>query len=106
MAKTTKNIEPKGEVLKKKKVKPIIVETIKSTEKVLKPQVYEKHIMTGTFPVTPGNIRVEVLVDYKGMIDDLYRGDIVDLPERRYKTLVNRGFVKEYKGDRIPNKLR
>jgi hypothetical protein len=57
-------------------------------------------------PVAGGHIRCIVLKDYEGMIDYLYVGDVVDLPERRYKSLVFRGFVEEYKGNRAPNKMR
>ena len=91
----------------KKRVKPIVVETINSTaEKIEKKQVFEKHIITGNLPVPENHIRCIVLIDYKGMIDELYVGDVMDLPIRRYKTLVRRGFVKKYEGPKIPNKQR
>jgi hypothetical protein len=90
--------------------KPIVVETIHSTaqaaEKQAKKQVFEKHIITGNLPVPEGHIRCIVLVDYKGMLDDLYVNDVLDMPDRRYKSLSIRGLVKEYKGPRIPNKQR
>ena len=91
-----------------KRVQPIIVERIHSTADLDKDfkKIYEKNIITGNLPVQQGMIRCIVLIDYKGMLDDLYAGDVVDLPERRYKSLINRGVVKEYKGNRIPNKQR
>jgi len=33
-------------------------------------------------------------------------GDIIDLPDRRFKTLALRGFCAEYKGTKKPNKER
>jgi hypothetical protein len=91
----------------KKAVKPIVVETISSTaEKAEKKQVFEKHVITGNLPVPEGMVRCIVLIDYKGMVDELYAGDIQDLPDRRYKSLVNRGMVKKYEGTQIPNKQR
>jgi hypothetical protein len=94
-------------VKKSKRVKPIIVETIHSTaEKAEKSQVYEKNVITGNLPVPDDHVRCIVLIDYKGMLNELYAGDVIDLPTRRFKTESNRGFVKEYKGPRIPNKQR
>lgn len=104
MAKVT--VTPKN-VVKPKRVKPIIVETIHSTaEKAQAPQVFEKKVITGNLPVPEGCVRVIVLLDYNGMLDECRKGDIQDLPERRYKSLAFRGVVMEYKGDRIPNKQR
>ena len=103
-----------GNVLKdpgtKAKKVPIVIETIHSTadlaEKESKRPVYEKRLITGNLPVAEGYVRCIVLIDHKGMLDDLYVNDVVDMPERRFKTESNRGIVKEYKGDRIPNKQR
>ena len=108
---TTENISKKDEgVIVKKSRKPIIVETIHSTadmaEKELKRPTYEKHVITGSLPVPVDCIRCIVLVDYKGMLDELYVGDVIDLPTRRFKTEKNNGRVKEYEGPRIPNKQR
>lgn len=100
MKKTEKTEKPK-------RVKPIVIETIYSTaEKELKRPVYEKNVIRGSLPIPEGHVRCIVLVDYHGMMDNLYEGDVVDLPDRRYKTLANRGLVKKYEGDRIPNKRR
>lgn len=91
----------------KKKVRPLTIERIYSTaEKAQKHEVFEKHVITGNLPVPEGYIRCIVLVDYRGMIDQLYKGDVLDLPDRRFKTLSQRGMVEQYKGNRIPNKLR
>jgi hypothetical protein len=90
----------------KKAKRPIIVETINSTrEKAVNP-VFEKKVYLSKVPVPDGHIRVMVLIDYKGMTDELYKGDVLDLPDRRYKTLSNRGLVEAYNGDRPPNKMR
>ena len=107
----SKNISKKDEgVIVKKAKRPIIVETIHSTaemaEKEVKRPVYEKRVITGSLPVPEDHIRCIVLVDYKGMLDNLYTDDVIDLPSRRFKTEKNRGFVKEYNGPRIPNKQR
>jgi len=108
---TTENISKKDEgVIIKKGRKPIIVETIHSTaemaEKELRKPTYEKHVITGSLPVPEDHIRCIVLIDYKGMLNNLYAGDVIDLPSRRFKTEKNNGRVKEYDGPRIPNKQR
>lgn len=98
---------------KSKKAKnPIIIEHISSViegqekEKAVKSPVTEKRIYLTKVPVADGHIRVIVLRDYKGMTDDLYAGDVQDLPLRRFKSLANRGLVEAYNGERPPNKLR
>ena len=108
----TKKEEVKKPVTKTvKKVKkpvehvPIIIETIRSTEKIEVKPVFEKKIIE-TIPIPTDSVRVIVLQDYKGMLNDLYVGDIIDMPERRYKTLAFRGLVKLYDGDKKPNKKR
>jgi hypothetical protein len=92
----------------KKKAKPLTIETIYSTatEKSVKGQKYEKNVITGSLPVPEGHVRCIVLVAYQGMLDYLYKEDVIDLPDRRYKQLAMRGFVKKYEGPRIPNKQR
>lgn len=84
---------------------PIIIETIRSTEKVEVKPVFEKAVYEN-IPIPTDSVRVIVLQDYKGMLNDLYVGDIIDMPERRYKTLAFRGLVKLYDGDKKPNKQR
>jgi hypothetical protein len=97
-------------VKKTKRIKPIVVETIHSTaelaEKELVRPVYEKHVITGTLPVPEGHVRCIVLIDHKGMLNELYKDDVIDMPERRFKTECNHGHVKAYTGPRIPNKQR
>jgi hypothetical protein len=96
----------KKEVEKPKVVKPkIIVETIKAEKHSTAPAFGKVEYMS-KIPLPPEHVRCIVLVDYKGMTDDLYIGDILDLPERRFKTLSLRGFVKEYTGTSQPNKDR
>lgn len=97
-------------VPEKKKAKPLTIETIHSTaeaaEKQVKAQRHEKYVISGSLPVPEGHIRAIVLVAYTGMNEYLYINDVIDLPDRRFKSLSMRGFVKEYKGPRIPNKQR
>jgi hypothetical protein len=83
---------------------PVTVETIRAEKRVMgKP--FKMEILTKV-PLPPDHVRCIVLEDYKGMEDDLYRGDIVDLPERRFKSLSLRGKVKQYFGEKYPNKRR
>jgi len=98
-----KTVKSKKEV--KKETVPIIIETIRSTEKVAVRPVFEKQV-TENIPIPSDSIRVIDVQDYKGMLNDLYAGDIIDMPERRYKTLAFRGLVKLYNGPKIPNKQR
>jgi hypothetical protein len=44
--------------------------------------------------------------DCEGMTGHYYEGDIIDLPERRFKSMRLRGLVDEYKGESGPNKER
>ena len=81
------------------------VETIYSTEKVSEHPPFEKREYSST-PTESGDVRVIVLKDYKGMLNDLYAGDIIDMPERRYKSLAFRGLVKLYTGKSLANKER
>ena len=83
--------------------KQIIIETIKSSKKEKREYVSTP---VRTESVLDGDIRVIVLKDYKGMLDNLYVGDIIDVPERRYKSLSFRGLVKIYGGKKQPNKKR
>ncbi len=122
MTKKKVTVIPKVEPVKKEKKKPTIVtpetvratttrpmviETIRSTEKISEPPVFEKREYKSIpIPIEAGNVRVIVLKDYKGMLNDLYEGDIVDMPERRYKSLAFRGMVKLYEGEKLPNKQR
>ena len=92
-----------------KKIKVITPDPVKVTiERSEKKQMgnpYKMEILT-KIPLPAGHVRCIVLEDYKGMEDDLYRGDIIDLPERRYKSLCFRGMVKQYFGEGQPNKRR
>lgn len=91
-------------VIQPKVVKPMTMETVFAKEKV----EYPAFTKTEDVVEKPedGHIRVIVLIDYKGMNDELYAGDIIDVPERRFKSLSLRGLVKEYKGTNAPNRLR
>ena len=85
----------------------LVVEELDSiNEKVIKGQVFEKQNVYTPVPVPKEYVRVIVLKDYRGMLNDLYAGDIIDVPVRRYKTLIFRGLVKEYTGYNNPNKQR
>jgi hypothetical protein len=82
-----------------------VVETIKAEKKKGSPVFHKMEVLTHV-PLPEGHIRCIVLIDYKGMLDDLYKGDIIDLPERRFKSLSFRGMVEPYKGNNYPNKKR
>jgi hypothetical protein len=100
--KTPKIIKP--EVVKVGNQK-LSVETIYSSEKVSPYPAFEKREYLST-PTESGDVRVIVLQDYNGMLNELRAGDIIDLPERRYKSLAFRGLVKLYSGKSEPNKQR
>ena len=87
-----------------KKVAPIVIETVNATNE--KGFIAEKKEYNTRVPVPGGYVRCIVMLDFMGMQDILYAGDVVDLPDRRFKSLSNRGYVKEYTGERIPNKER
>lgn len=93
-----------------KRVKPIIIDEIDS-EKFDVQKFFEKRVIKGKVPtvernIAEGHIRVIVMKDCEGMTGHYYEGDIIDLPERRFKSLRLRGLVDEYKGDSGPNKER
>ena len=88
-----------------KRVKPIIIDEIDS-EKFDVQKFFEKKVFKRGVPVPEGHIRVIVLKDCEGMTGHYYEGDIIDLPERRFKSLRFRGLVDEYKGESGPNKER
>lgn len=91
-----------------KRVKPIIIDEIES-EKFDVQKFFEKRVIKGKVPtrnIPDGHIRVIVLKECDGMTGKYYEGDIVDLPERRFKSLRLRGLVDEYKGESGPNKER
>ena len=83
-------------------VKPIIVEEITS-EKYAIPQFREKVVTNG---IPDGHVRAVVIKVFNGMTELLEVGDVVDLPDRRFRSLQMRGLVKEYVGDKLPNKKR
>lgn len=83
------------------KRKPLIIEEV-FAEKIVIPRKSEKKVYN-KIPVPEGHVRVIVLKEYEGMLVDRHEvGDIVDLPDRRFKTLVTRGIVREYKGNKEP----
>ena len=91
-----------------KRVKPIIIDEIES-EKFDVQKFFEKRVIKGKVPtrnIPDGHIRVIVLKECEGMTGHYYEGDIIDLPERRFKSLRLRGLVDEYKGESGPNKER
>ena len=84
-----------------KRVKPIIIDEIDS-EKFDVQKFFEKRVIKGKVPtrnIPDGHIRVIVLKECEGMTGHYYEGDIIDLPERRFKSLRLRGLVDEYKGE-------
>lgn len=93
-----------------KRVKPIIIDEVDS-EKFDVQKFFEKRVIKGKVPtvernIAEGYIRVIVLKDCDGMTGHYYEGDIIDLPERRFKSMRLRGLVDEYKGESGPNKER
>ena len=91
-----------------KRVKPIIIDEIES-EKFDVQKFFEKRVIKGKVPtrnIPDGHIRVIVLKECEGMTGHYYEGDIIDLPERRFKSLRRRGLVDEYKGESGPSKER
>lgn len=93
--------------VKVKKVKPIIIDEV-SSEKFDVKKFFEKRVIHSRIPIplADGHIRVIVLKECDGMTGKYYEGDIVDLPERRFKSMRFRGLVEEYKGDNAPNRSR
>lgn len=87
--------------IEKKLVAPTLVR-----EKITPDQIKEKIVMLTKIPIPDGHIRSIVLIGHVGMLEYHNVGDIVDFPERRFKTLANRGLVKKYEGDGQPNKKR
>ena len=95
---------------KGKRVKPIVIDEIDG-EKFDVQKFFEKRVIKGKVPtvernIAEGHIRVIVLKDCEGMTGSYYEGDIIDLPERRFKSMRLRGLVDEYKGDSAPNRER
>ena len=90
-----------------KRVKPIIIDEV-SSEKFDVKKFFEKRVIKTKIPIplAEGHIRVIVIKECDGMTEKYYEGDIVDLPERRYKSLRLRGLVEEYLGDTAPNRSR
>jgi hypothetical protein len=96
---------------KKKKIEeipPLKVEVIrpKLKEKFEFAPLKEKIMVLTKIPLPEGHVRVIVIQSFAGMIDNLMVGDIIDIPERRYKSLSFRGLVRKYDGDLQPNKQR
>jgi hypothetical protein len=83
------------------KRKPLIIEEVTS-EKIVVAKKTEKRVVKTKIPIPEGHVRVIALVDFEGMTCHHYEGDVIDLPDRRFKTLVNRGIVREYKGYKEP----
>lgn len=100
-----KEVKTKVKKLEEVKLSDIIVEKITTEKRVFVPTFNKVEVLTKV-PLPDGCIRCIVLIDHNGMLDNLRAGDIVDLPDRRYKTLAIRGLVKEYKGEGQPNKRR
>ena len=92
---------------KAKRVKPIIVEEV-SSEKYIVPAFLEKKVIKNRVPIplAEGHIRVIVVRECEGMTGTYYVGDIIDLPERRFKSMRLRGLVEEYDGEKKPNRAR
>lgn len=84
--------------------KDLVKTIIKETEdpkvfKVTEPVVKMKEKVEYT-ALPDGHVKCICLMDYLGMRDVLFKGDVFLLPERRFKTLAVRGFVEQYNGDK------
>ena len=93
-----------------KRVRPIIIDEIDG-EKFDVQKFFEKRVIRGKVPVIEknipaGHIRVIVLKDCEGMTGYYSPGDIIDLPERRFKSMCFRGLVEVYEGDSAPTRER
>ena len=92
-----------------KRVKPIIIDEIDG-EKFDVQKFFEKRVIKGKVPtprnIAEGHIRVIVLRDCEGMTGHYEKGDIIDLPERRFKSMCFRGLVEVYEGDSAPTRER
>ena len=86
------------------KKRPIIVTEL-SSEKFVRPVIREKAILNSR-GIAENHIRVIILKECEGMTGRYMVGDIIDLPDRRYKSMVIRGLCEEYKGDEKPTKQR
>jgi hypothetical protein len=89
------------------KKQPKIIVPKKSIEKMEFKSTPEIKIEVLTqIPLPEGHVRCMVLKEYEGMDDYHEKNDIIDLPERRYKSLSLRGVVQRYEGTGQPNKRR
>ena len=59
--------------------------------------VTEKVVINEATP--DGFVKARALINYAGMNDLIFKGEILLLPERRFKSLAFRGYVEEYNGD-------
>lgn len=100
---------------RKKTAKKGIQEIPALKVEVIRPNLKEKYefspveikpVILTNIPLPQDHVRVIVIQAYKGMDDDLKAGDIIDVPERRYKSLAFRGLVRKYDGELQPNKRR
>lgn len=100
-----KAVKPIVRETKIKIVKPLEVGTIKSGPFIKEKVEFPIHMITKII-IPADHVRCIVLKDHQGMFDFHKAGDIVDLPDRRYKTDSFRGLVKKYDGEGQPNKRR
>lgn len=102
---------PKKQARQPKKiqvVEPLVVESTGTYPPVMKEKrEYPMTIKVITVvPLPDGYVRCIVLKEHQGMFDFHKVGDIIDLPERRFKSESFRGLVKKYDGDGQPNRRR
>jgi hypothetical protein len=74
----------------------IIVEELSSARR-------EKRELTG---MPTEHVRVIIIKECDGMTGRYYPGDIIDLPDRRFKSMVIRGLCEQYKGNKKPTRER
>lgn len=102
--KSPKVIKPKG-VTNVDPIEKIVVKTIRP-EKVQFNPYEEKIVVITKVPLPENHARCIVTKEHQGMQDFHRVGDIIDLPERRFKSDSFRGLVKQYEGDKQPNRRR
>ncbi len=106
-----KEVKPKIKIIEPLKIKVVREERevaiMASREKreITTPVPMRVDVLTKV-PLPEGYIRCIVLKEHTGMLDLHKVDDIIDMPERRYKSDSFRGLVKKYDGDRQPNKRR
>ena len=90
-----------------KVIKPLKKKPEKITEKRFARSPFKEKIEILTeIPIISDHVRCIVIKDHEGMEDYHYVDDIIDLPVRRFKSMVLRGLVQKYEGEKQANRKR